>query len=286
MRGIVLAGGSGTRLHPVTKTVSKQLLPVYDKPMIYYPLTTLIELAVQEVLFICTPRDLESFRSLLGDGSHLGMRFEYAVQNHPNGLAEALIIGQEFLQGDDAALVLGDNLFFGVDLEAVRNEFEEHKGAHVLAYKVADPRAYGVVEIDDEGRAISLEEKPKSPKSEYAVPGLYLFDSKASNYASAVRPSPRGELEITDLLATYMRNGSLRVTRLPRGVAWLDTGTVESLNDAAQFVRALELRQNIKIGSPEEAAWKMQLISTAQLHKLADELIKSGYGSYLKRISK
>lgn len=281
MRGIILAGGTGSRLHPITHAVSKQLMPVYDKPMIYYPLSTLMLAGIREVLVITTPHEAGQFRRLLGDGSHLGITITYAVQPSPDGLAQAFLIGEEHLDGAGAGLVLGDNLFYGAGLGTRLRRFADLDGAAVFGYRVADPTAYGVVEFDAEGRALSLEEKPERPRSRYAVPGLYFYGSDVVAKARTLKPSPRGELEITDLNRLYLDEGRLQVEVLPRGSAWLDTGTFDDLNDASNYMRALEARQGTKVGAPEEVAWRLGFIDDAGLEELARPLLKSGYGRYL-----
>ena len=281
MRGIILAGGSGTRLHPVTLGISKQLVPVYDKPMIYYPLSTLIFAGIRDVLVITTPHDLPGFERLLGDGSLFGISISYATQATPDGLAQAFVIGADFIGDDKVALVLGDNIFYGSGLGTQLRNFHDVDGGAVFAYWVAEPSAYGVVEFDAEGRAVSLEEKPARPRSNYAVPGLYFYDNDVVRIACELKPSARGEYEITDVNRAYLEAGKLQVGVLPRGTAWLDTGTFDSLNDAGNFVRTLESRQGLKVGSPEEAAWRQGFLSDPELRDRANALAKSGYGMYL-----
>ena len=281
MRGIILAGGSGTRLHPVTLGVSKQLVPVYDKPMIYYPLSTLIFAGISDVLVITTPHDRPSFERLLGDGSQFGISLSYATQPSPDGLAQAFVIGADFIGDDHVALVLGDNIFYGAGLGTQLQRFAQVDGGAVFAYWVADPSAYGVVEFDASGRAVSLEEKPAVPRSSYAVPGLYFYDNDVVAIARDLAPSARGEYEITDINRHYLDAGRLQVGVLPRGTAWLDTGTFDSLNDANNFVRTLEARQGLKVGSPEEAAWRQGFLTDDELEERATALVKSGYGRYL-----
>ena len=284
MKGIVLAGGSGTRLHPATLAVSKQLLPVYDKPMVYYPLSVLMLARIQEIMIISTPHDMPLFQRLLGDGKRWGLRIEYTVQDKPDGIARALTLSETFLDGSPSTLVLGDNLFHGHDLEERLREARDvsANGAGVFAYRVADPERYGVVEFDAEGRALTLEEKPKAPRSNWAVTGLYVYDGRAPSIARSLKPSPRGELEITDLNRVYLEEGTLRVTKLGRGYAWLDTGTHDSLLEAGEFVRAIEKRTGQKVASPEEIAWRMGFIDSDQLRALASPLRNSGYGRYLE----
>ena len=284
MKGIILAGGSGTRLHPLTLAVSKQLMPIYDKPMIYYPLSTLMWAGINEILIISTPHDLPLFQHLLGDGSKLGCRFEYAIQEHPNGLAEAFIIGKEFVGDDKVALVLGDNIFYGTGLAELLQANNNPDGGIVYAYHVHDPERYGVVEFDNSGKVLSIEEKPNQPKSNYAVPGIYFYDNSVIEIAANIKPSHRGELEITDINKAYLEQGKLKVSILDRGTAWLDTGTFQSLMQAGQFVQVIEERQGLKIGAIEEAAYKMGFINAEQLKKLAEPLLKSGYGTHLMSI--
>ncbi|WP_405217586.1 glucose-1-phosphate thymidylyltransferase RfbA [Agrococcus sp. Ld7] len=284
MRGIILAGGSGTRLWPITKGISKQLMPIYDKPMVYYPLSTLMMADIREVLIITTPEYNEQFKALLGDGSALGMDIQYAVQASPDGLAQAFIIAEEFLAGEPAALVLGDNIFHGTGLGSSLRQHTEVDGGLVFAYQVANPRAYGVVEFDDQMRAVSIEEKPERPKSNYAVPGLYFYDNDVVEIAKSITPSARGELEISSINERYLDAGRLQVQVLDRGVAWLDTGTFESMMQASEYVRVIEDRQGFKIGCIEEIAWRAGWIDDAQLEQLAQPLLKSGYGEYLVRL--
>jgi len=284
MKGIILAGGSGTRLHPITLAISKQLMPVFDKPMIYYPLSTLISAGINEILIISTPQDLPLFKRLLGDGKKYGCTFEYTVQENPNGLAEAFILGADFIGDDKVALILGDNIFYGTGLATLLKANNNPDGGIVYAYHVHDPERYGVVEFDENGNAISIEEKPIKPKSNYAVPGIYFYDNEVVEIAKNIKPSHRGELEITDINKSYLERGKLNVSILDRGTAWLDTGTFDSLMQASQFVQVIEERQGLKVGAIEEAAYKSGFISKKQLHKLAEPLLKSGYGKHLEGI--
>ena len=287
MKGIILAGGSGTRLYPITKAISKQLMPIYDKPMIYYPLSILMLSGIKDILIITTPHDSESFQRLLGDGSDLGCNFQYAVQKVPNGLAQAFVIGADFIAGDKASLILGDNIFYGSGLSQLLQESTKmNEGARVFAYPVHDPERYGVVEFDDNQKVLSIEEKPQSPKSNYAVPGLYYYDNKVCDIAKDLKPSARGEYEITDLNREYLKMEQLTVGIMQRGTAWLDTGTFESLAAASEFIRVIEQRQDYKIGCIEEVAYRMGYINDAQLEEIAAPLRKSGYGEYLMRLIK
>ena len=281
MKGIILAGGTGSRLHPITRAISKQLMPVYDKPMVYYPLSTLMMAGLNDVLVITTPDDSSQFSRLLGDGSQWGMSITYAAQPSPGGLAQAFTIGADFIGSDKVSLVLGDNIFHGTGLGSELRRCVEVDGAHIFGYQVAEPSAYGVVEVGPDGRAVSIEEKPAQPRSHLAVPGLYFYDNSVVSIASELAPSPRGELEITDVHAVYMSQGRLAVTVLPRGTAWLDTGTFTTLVQAAEFVRVIEERQGLKVGCPEEVAWRNGWISDGELERHADDLAKSGYGAYL-----
>ncbi len=284
MKGIILAGGSGTRLHPITLAVSKQLMPIYDKPMIYYPLSTLMSASIKDILIISTPHDLPLFKALLGDGKKFGCTFEYAIQEAPNGLAEAFIIGEEFIGEDKVALILGDNIFYGSGLEKLLQSNNNPDGGIIYAYHVLDPERYGVVEFDDNEKAISIEEKPEKPKSNYAVPGIYFYDNDVINIAKNIKPSNRGELEITDINKEYLSRKKLKVSVLDKGTAWLDTGTFNSLMQASQFVQVIEERQGLKIGAIEETAYKMGYINKDELRTLIDPLIKSGYGKHLLSI--
>lgn len=285
MKGIILAGGSGTRLHPLTLAVSKQLMPVYDKPMIYYPLSVLMMAGISEVLIISTPHDLPQFERLLGDGKSLGCKFSYAVQEVPNGLAQAFVIGEKFIGKDKVALVLGDNIFYGAGLGRLLQQHQDPDGGVVFAYHVSDPERYGVVEFDETGKAISIEEKPVKPKSNYAVPGLYFYDNSVVQVAKTLKPSARGEYEITDVNKYYLQEGKLKVGILDRGTAWLDTGTFASLTQAGQFVQVIEERQGLRIGCIEEVAYRMGYINKEQLKKIAEPLLKSGYGTYLMKMA-
>ncbi len=284
MKGIILAGGSGTRLHPLTLAVSKQLMPVYDKPMIYYPLSVLMLAGIKEILIISTPHDLPHFEKLLGDGKRLGCRFEYAVQPSPDGLAQAFVIGADFIGDDKVALILGDNIFYGSGLTKLLQANNDPEGGVIYAYQVHDPERYGVVEFDADRKAISIEEKPENPKSNFAVPGLYFYDNAVVDIAKNIAPSPRGELEITDVNRKYLEMGKLKVGVLDRGTAWLDTGTFQSLMQAGQFVQVIEERQGLKIGCIEEVAYRMDFIDAAQLAEIAEPLVKSGYGRYLQQL--
>lgn len=286
MKGIILAGGSGTRLHPLTHSVSKQLMPVYDKPMIYYPLSTLMQAGIREILIITTPHDAPLFQNLLGDGSQLGCTFQYTVQPEPNGLAQAFVLGKDFIGSDSVALVLGDNIFYGTQMRHLLQESAHPQGGIVFAYPVSDPERYGVVDFDAHGKVLSIEEKPAQPKSHYAVPGLYFYDNQVVEIAENLQPSARGEYEITDINKEYLRRGALHVGVLDRGTAWLDTGTFDSLMEAAQFVQIMERRQGLKVGCIEEVAYQMGFITSEQLAALAAPLVKSGYGAYLQSLLK
>ena len=284
MKGIILAGGSGTRLYPITLGVSKQLLPIYDKPMIYYPLSVLMLAGIKEILFITTPQDQDQFKRLLGNGSEIGCSFSYEVQHEPNGLAQAFVIGEKFIGSDKVCLILGDNIFYGAGFSKLVQSFNDVNGAAVFAYEVHDPERYGVVEFNDQKQAISIEEKPKQPKSNYAVPGLYFYDNSVVEIAKNIAPSPRGEYEITDVNRVYLEKGTLQVGIMNRGTAWLDTGTFDSFADACEFVRVIEKRQSQKVGCIEEVAYRMGFIDRAQLMLLGEKYAKSGYGEYLKRL--
>lgn len=284
MKGIILAGGSGTRLHPLTLAVSKQLMPIYDKPMIYYPLSTLMQAGIREILIISTPHDMPLFQKLLGDGSRIGCKFEYTIQHEPNGLAQAFVLGEEFIGNDSVALVLGDNIFYGTEMGNLLKESKDPRGGIVFAYQVSDPERYGVVDFDENLKAKSIEEKPAKPKSRYAVPGLYFYDNDVVEIAKNLEPSARGEYEITDVNKEYLKRGTLKVGILDRGTAWLDTGTFNSLMQAGQFVNVIEERQGLKIGCIEEIAYQQGFINADQLREIANPLVKSGYGEYLMRL--
>ncbi|MBN1331461.1 glucose-1-phosphate thymidylyltransferase RfbA [Candidatus Dojkabacteria bacterium] len=281
MKGIILAGGTGSRLYPITRGISKQLMPIYDKPMIYYPLSTMMTAGINEVLIITTPIDQERFKNLLGDGSQYGCKFEYMIQETPRGLADAFIVGEEFIGQDKVMLILGDNIFFWFGMEELLKSHTDPDGGVVFAYQVSDPKRYGIVEFDENMKAVSIEEKPEKPKSKYAVPGLYIYDNEVVEIAKNLKPSPRGEIEITDVNAEYLKRGKLHVGVLGRGTAWLDTGTFRSMNQASQFVQVIEERQGVKIGCIEEEAYRQGFIDKKQLQELAEPLMKSGYGEYL-----
>jgi len=284
MKGIVLAGGSGTRLYPITLAISKQLTPIYDKPLIYYPLSTLINAGIRDILIITTPQDQERFQQLLGDGSRIGCTFTYKAQENPRGLADAFIVGEEFIGGDKVALILGDNIFYGSDIDRKLADFTDPDGGVIFGYQVADPDRYGIVEFDQAMNAVSIEEKPEHPKSNYAIPGLYFFDNQVVEIARGVQPSARGEIEITEIHNAYLRQGKLKVHLLDRGTAWLDTGTFASMNQASQFVQVIEERQGLKVGCIEEAAYRQGFIEREQVERLGNELLKSGYGKYLLKL--
>ena len=286
MKGIVLAGGSGTRLYPITYAISKQIMPIYDKPMIYYPISILMMAGINEILIISTPEDMPNFKRLLGDGKQFGCEFTYAIQEVPNGLAQAFVIGKEFIGKEKVALILGDNIFYGSGLEELLMQNNDPEGGIIYAYHVSDPERYGVVEFDEDGTAISIEEKPKQPKSNFAVPGLYFYDNDVVEIAAKLKPSPRGEYEITDVNKEYLQRGTLKVSILDRGTAWLDTGTFDSLHQASQFVQVIETRQGLKVGCIEELAYKKGFINKEHLKKLAEPLLKSGYGEYLMNLIK
>lgn len=284
MKGIILAGGSGTRLYPITMGVSKQLIPIYDKPMIYYPLSTLMQAGIREILIISTPHDLPRFEQLLGDGSRIGCQFSYKVQEEPRGLADAFIVGAEFIGSDKVAMVLGDNIFYGSSMPELLTSSNDPDGGIIFGYQVADPERYGVVEFDADNNVVSIEEKPAEPRSNYAIPGLYFFDNNVVEIAKGVQPSARGEIEITEIHNAYLRAGKLKIALLDRGTAWLDTGTFESMNDASEYIRVIEKRTGVKIGCIEEVAYSQGFIDKTQLQEIAEPLVKSGYGEYLHRI--